>query len=94
MAPYIFMEKNGIHIIDLHKTVIKIDEAAAAIKQIAKSGRRVLFVATKKQAKEYRCRKGGGYRYALRYRTLGWRYAYQFPHDTQSRQARWRPSTR
>ena len=52
MAPYIFMEKNGIHIIDLHKTVIKIDEAAAAIKQIAKSGRRVLFVATKKQAKE------------------------------------------
>ena len=52
MAPYIFMEKNGIHIIDLHKTVLKIDEAAAAIKQLAKSGRRVLFVATKKQAKE------------------------------------------
>ena len=52
MAPYIFMEKNGIHIIDLHKTVLKIDEAAAALKQIAKSGRRVLFVATKKQAKE------------------------------------------
>ncbi len=52
MAPYIFMEKNGIHIIDLHKTVLKIDEAAAAIKQIAKSGRRVLFVATKKQAKD------------------------------------------
>ncbi|MFI3289603.1 MAG: 30S ribosomal protein S2 [Rikenellaceae bacterium] len=52
MAPYIFMEKNGIHIIDLHKTVIKVDEAAAAIKSIAKSGRRILFVATKKQAKE------------------------------------------
>ena len=52
MAPYIFMEKNGIHIIDLHKTVVKLDEAAAALKQIAKSGRRVLFVATKKQAKE------------------------------------------
>ncbi len=52
MAPYIFMEKNGIHIIDLHKTVIKLDEAAAAIKSIAKSGRRILFVATKKQAKE------------------------------------------
>ena len=52
MAPYIFMEKNGIHIIDLHKTVLKIDEAAAAIKQIAKSGRRGLFVATKKHAKE------------------------------------------
>ena len=52
MAPYIFMEKNGIHIIDLHKTVVKVDEAAAAIKQIAKSGRRILFVATKKQAKD------------------------------------------
>lgn len=52
MAPYIFMERNGIHIIDLHKTVVKIDEAAAAIKQIAKSGRKVLFVATKKQAKD------------------------------------------
>lgn len=52
MAPYIFMEKNGIHIIDLHKTVVKVDEAAAALKQIAKSGRRILFVATKKQVKE------------------------------------------
>ena len=52
MAPYIFMEKNGIHIIDLHKTVVKLDEAAEALKNIAKSGRRVLFVATKKQAKD------------------------------------------
>lgn len=52
MAPYIFMEKNGIHIIDLEKTLVKLDEAAAALKQIAKSGRRVLFVATKKQAKD------------------------------------------
>ena len=52
MAPYIFMERNGIHIIDLNKTVAKIDEAAEALKAIAKSGRRVLFVATKKQAKE------------------------------------------
>lgn len=51
MAPFIFMERNGIHIIDLHKTVAKIDIAAAALKQIAKSGRKVLFVATKKQAK-------------------------------------------
>lgn len=51
MAPYIFMEKNGIHIIDLQKTAVKMDEAAAAIKQIARSGRKVLFVATKKQAK-------------------------------------------
>ena len=52
MAPYIFMERNGIHIIDLHKTVAKIDEAAEALKQIAKSGKKVLFVATKKQAKD------------------------------------------
>jgi len=52
MAPYIFMERNGIHIIDLHKTVVKIDEAAAAIRQIAKSGKKILFVATKKQAKD------------------------------------------
>jgi small subunit ribosomal protein S2 len=52
MAPYIFMERNGIHIIDLEKTVTKIDEAAAAMKQIARSGKKILFVATKKQAKE------------------------------------------
>ncbi|MDY3943632.1 MAG: 30S ribosomal protein S2, partial [Alloprevotella sp.] len=52
MAPYIFMERNGIHIIDLHKTVAKVDEAAEALKQIAKSGKRILFVATKKQAKQ------------------------------------------
>ncbi|GAB6394714.1 MAG: 30S ribosomal protein S2 [Bacteroidales bacterium] len=51
MAPYIFMERNGIHIIDLHKTVAKIDEAAEAMKKLARSGRRILFVATKKQAK-------------------------------------------
>jgi small subunit ribosomal protein S2 len=52
MAPYIFMERNGIHIIDLHKTVAKVEEAASALKQIAKSGKKILFVATKKQAKE------------------------------------------
>ena len=52
MAPYIFMERNGIHIIDLHKTVAKVDQAAEALKQIAKSGKRILFVATKKQAKD------------------------------------------
>lgn len=52
MAPYIFMEKNGIHIIDLHKTIIKIDEAAYVMKQMARAGRKILFVATKKQAKE------------------------------------------
>ena len=54
MAPYIYAEKNGIHIIDLNKTVAKIDEAAAALKQIARSGKKVLFVATKKQAKDIR----------------------------------------
>ena len=52
MAPYIFMERNGIHIIDLHKTVAKLEEACNATKQIAKSGRKILFVATKKQAKD------------------------------------------
>lgn len=52
MAPYIFMEKNDIHIIDLNKTVVMLDEAAAAVKSIARSGRKIMFVATKKQAKE------------------------------------------
>ena len=52
MAPYIFMERNGIHIIDLYKTAAKIEEAASAMKQIARSGKKILFVATKKQAKE------------------------------------------
>ncbi|TAJ15086.1 30S ribosomal protein S2 [Marinilabiliaceae bacterium JC017] len=60
MAPYIFMERNGIHIIDLHKTAAKIEDAANALKQIAKSGRKVLFVATKKQAKEIIAEKVGG----------------------------------
>ena len=52
MAPYIFMERNGIHIIDLYKTAAKVEEAAAALKNIAKQGKKVLFVATKKQAKQ------------------------------------------
>jgi small subunit ribosomal protein S2 len=52
MAPYIFGEKKGIHIIDLNKTAVKLDEAAAAMKQIAKSGKKIIFVATKKQAKD------------------------------------------
>ena len=52
MAPYIFDQKNGIHIIDLHKSIVKIDEAANVMKQFARSGRKILFVATKKQAKE------------------------------------------
>jgi small subunit ribosomal protein S2 len=52
MAPYIFMEKNGIHIIDLNKTLVSLEQAQAAIKQIVRSGRKVMFVATKKQAQE------------------------------------------
>ena len=70
MAPYIFMERNGIHIIDLHKTVEKIDEAAEALKSIAKSGRRVLFVGTKKQAKEIIAEKATGI--AMPYVTERW----------------------
>jgi len=52
MAPYIFMERNGIHIIDLNKTVVKVDEASEALKNLVKAGRKILFVATKKQAKQ------------------------------------------
>ena len=59
MAPYIFMERNGIHIIDLHKTVAKVDESAEILKQFAKSGKKVLFVATKKQAKLIIAEKAG-----------------------------------
>jgi small subunit ribosomal protein S2 len=60
MAPYIFMERNGIHIFDLNKTVVKIDEAAEALKQVAKSGKKILFVATKKQAKDIVAEKATG----------------------------------
>ncbi len=59
MKPYIFMVKNGIHILDLHKTVAKVDEAAEALKQVAKSGRKVLFVATKRQARDIVAEKVG-----------------------------------
>ncbi len=59
MAPYIFMERNDIHIIDLHKTVVKLDEAANAMRQMAKSGKKILFVSTKKQAKEIVAEKAG-----------------------------------
>lgn len=59
MAPYIFMERNGIHIIDLYKTAAKVEEAAAALKNIAKSGKKILFVATKKQAKVVVAEKAG-----------------------------------
>ena len=59
MAPYIFMERNGIHIIDLYKTVAKVEEAANALRQMAKSGKKVLFVGTKKQAHEAIAEKAG-----------------------------------
>ena len=59
MAPYIFIERNGIHIIDLHKSVVKIDEAADVMKQLARAGRKILFVATKKQAKDVVAEKAG-----------------------------------
>ena len=52
MAPYIFMERNGIHIVDLHKTVVKVDEAAEALKKMAQQGKTILFVGTKKQAQD------------------------------------------
>lgn len=59
MAPYVYMEKNGIHIINLYKTAAKIDEASEALKKIAASGRKILFVATKKQAKDIVAEKAG-----------------------------------
>lgn len=59
MAPYIYMERNGIHIINLYKTVAKLDEANEALKKIAASGRKILFVATKKQAKDIVAEKAG-----------------------------------
>lgn len=60
MAPYVYMERNGIHIINLYKTAAKIDEAGAALAKIAASGRKILFVATKKQAKDIVAEKAGG----------------------------------
>ena len=78
MLPYIFAEKKGIHIIDLNKTVECLQETAAAMKQIARSGKKILFVGTKKQAKDIVnecCQKS---KHAICYRTLaGWN-AYQF----------------
>ncbi len=59
MAPYVYMERNGIHIINLYKTAAKIDEAGEALAKIAASGRKILFVATKKQAKDIVAEKAG-----------------------------------
>ena len=60
MAPYIFMEKNGIHIIDLNKTVLQLEDASNALKQMARSGKKILFVGTKKQAKDIIAEKAKG----------------------------------
>ena len=65
MAPYIYMERNGIHIINLYKTAAKIEEAAEAMKKIAASGRKILFVATKKQAKDIVAEKAAAVQNAL-----------------------------
>ncbi len=84
MAPYIFMEKNGIHIIDLHKTVVKIDEAAAAMKQIAKSGKKNSFCSYKKTSQRDRGNRSKKGKHALRYRTLAWWYANKLCYNPQS----------
>ena len=75
MAEYIFMENNGIHIIDLNKTLAKLDEATFALKNIVRSGRKIMFVATKKAGKRYRYRRSEAIEHAVRYRALAWRYA-------------------
>ena len=87
MKPYIFMEKNGVHIIDLQKTVVLADEALKALEAIAQTGREIMFVGTKKQAKAYYCRAGRTRRYALCLRALAWRHAYQFSDNTTEHQA-------
>jgi len=83
MAPYIYMERNGIHIIDLNKTVVKIDEAAEALKNLARSGRKVLFVGTKKTGSGGSCSSCTRGTNAVYHRALGWWYAHQLPHDPQ-----------
>jgi small subunit ribosomal protein S2 len=86
MAPYIFDEKKGIHIIDLNKTAVKLEEATAAMKSIARGGKKVLFVATKKQAKDIVAEKGEAHGYALRYGALERWYAHQLRHDPSHHQ--------
>ena len=80
MLPYIFAEKKGIHIIDLNKTVEGLQEAAAAMKSIAKSGKKIMFVATKKQAKEIVTEAAQANQHALCNRALVRWYAYQLQH--------------
>jgi small subunit ribosomal protein S2 len=83
MSQYIFMERNGIHIIDLNKTLSKVEEAAAAIKQIVKSGRKVLFVATKKQAKDIVADYAKTGKHAFHHRALVRWYVNQLCYRTQ-----------
>lgn len=86
MLPYIFAEKKGIHIIDLNKTVEGLQETAAVMKQMAKAGKKILFVATKKAGQgncDGMCTKG---KYALRNRPLAGRNADQFQHCSQERE--------
>ncbi|MEJ7683465.1 MAG: 30S ribosomal protein S2 [Segetibacter sp.] len=80
MLPYIFAEKKGIHIIDLNKTVEGLQEAAAAMKSIAKSGKKIMFVATKKQAKEIVTEAAKTNKHAFCNRALVRWYAYQLQH--------------
>ena len=70
MAPYIYTERNGVHIIDLYKTAAKIEEASEALQKIANSGRKILFVATKKQAKDIVAEKAESSKHAFHYRKM------------------------
>lgn len=78
MAPYIFMEKNGTHIIDLNKTSAKLDEACKAIQAMARSGKKILFVATKKTSTRNHCSRSKPCKHALCDRKMARWYAYQF----------------
>jgi len=84
MAPYIYMERNGIHIINLYKTAAKIEEAQEALKKIAASGRKILFVATKKQAKDIVADKAKKCQHALHHRALAWGDAHKLCDHSQS----------
>ena len=78
MAPYIYMERNGIHIINLYKSAAKMQEAAEALSKIAASGRKILFVATKKTSKRNCCRRSQKSKHALHHRALAWWNVNQF----------------
>ena len=81
MAPFIFMEKNGIHIIDLNKSLQHLEEACAALQAVVRSGRKIMFVATKKQAKEIVEEQAKKAKNALCHRKVARRYANQLRYD-------------